>query len=169
MLVLLKAMVKLVTNKLRLWRLRFSTWLRESLFGKGFDHVRIESEVIADICEMAAGSWPQEMIAFLTGSVRKEKKDGTSDIKRVLVIDGLYIKGYYADTNSTHFTTHDLPLTGVQGTVHSHPGNSNRPSRADKILFSRFGWFHLIICRPYTREAIATYNKQGERIDTIAF
>ncbi len=155
--------------ELRLRRLfrRAAHWLQNWLFGFPFDRVRIEPDVIDDICVMAAGSWPQEMIAFLTGSVRKERRDGKTE--RVLVIDGLYVKGYDADTNSTHFTTHDLPLTGVQGTVHSHPGQSNRPSRADKNLFSRFGWFHLIICRPYTREAIATYNKQGERIDTIEF
>ncbi len=132
-----------------------------------FDRARIEPDVIADICEMAAGSWPQEMIAFLTGKVKKEQREGKAE--RVLIIDGLYIKGYFADHNSTHFSLHDLPPLGVYGTVHSHPGRSNRPSLADKRLFSTYGVFHLIICQPYTKEAIATYNKRGERITSVQF
>ncbi len=128
-----------------------------------FERVRIEQEVVEDICGLAAGSAPKEMIAFLTGSVKREAG------QRVLVIDGLYIKAYQADENSTHFTTNDLPADNVYGTVHSHPGYSNRPSDADRQLFNKYGWFHLIVCRPYTRASIATYNKYGEPITGIEF
>lgn len=163
---------------------RWERWLEEKarrlhqhfldrLFDGGFDRVRIEPEVVEDICAMAAGSWPKEMIAFLTGSVRKEKgkRDASNESRtaRVLVIDGLYVKGYDASTDSTSFTLHDLPMTGVYGTVHSHPGRGNRPSAADRQLFGTHGWFHLIIAQPYTRESIAAYNKHGEPITSIEF
>ncbi len=126
-----------------------------------FERVRIEREVVEDICGLAAGSAPKEMVAFLIGSVKREGG------QRVLVIDGLYIKAYQADENSTHFTTQDLPSDNVYGTVHSHPGFSNRPSDADRQLFNKYGWFHLIVCQPYTAAAIATYNKYGEPISGI--
>ncbi len=143
---------------------RVSERLHDWFFSSArFDRARIEPEVIADICALARGSYPKEMIAFLTGAVRQE---GT---ERVLVIDGLYVKGYDANENSTFFTTHDLPMIGVQGTVHSHPSGNVRASGADRQLFAKHGWFHLIIGRPYTRETIASYDKYGERIDTIEF
>lgn len=156
-------MVDIVESTLRRWIRRLSQWLKEWLFRIPFDHARIEQDVVDDICIMAAGSWPKEMIAFLTGDVKKEKG------KKVLVIDGLYVKGYDASTHSTSFTLHDLPFTSVYGTVHSHPGRSNKPSGADKRLFSSYGWFHLIICQPYNRHSIAVYNKHGQRIDGIEF
>ncbi len=152
-----------VESKLRSWTRRLGIWLRDLLFFERFDRVRIEESVIQDICEMAAGSWPKEMISFLTGEIRKEGKE------RVLLINGLYVKSYEANEFSTYFSLHDLPMTSVYGTVHSHPGHSNRPSSADRHLFSKYGWFHLIICKPYRKESIAVYNKHGDRIESVDF
>lgn len=142
-----------------------------------------------DLCTLAAGSHPKEMVAFLTGEIRKERvkehdpnaldnrKEGQKSGKwknirrhkprseRVLVINGLYVKGYYANHTSTHFTTNDLPMLDVYGTAHSHPSGNIHPSLADLRLFSRMGWFHLIVGRPYTRETIAMYDKQGRRLN----
>lgn len=144
-------------DELTLWR-RIKSW-RPTLFAdERFDAIRLESEVVEDICALARGSHPQEMVAFLTGGIRQEEQ------RRVLVIDGLYVKGYAASGYATSFTTHDLPMTGVYGTVHSHPGWSNQPSGADRRLFGKHGWFHLIVCEPYTKERIAAYGKQGEPI-----
>lgn len=137
--------------------------LGDWLFGPPFDKAWVEEEVIDDICVLAKSATPKEMIAFLTGEIKKEKtKQGKM---RVLVINGLYIKGYYASRNSTSFTLHDLPLLDVYGTVHNHPSGNNRPSGADKRLFGKHGWFHMIIGAPYTRENIAFYDKYGERLD----
>ncbi len=138
-------------------------WLERFLGEEQFDEARILPEVIEDICMVARGSHPMEMVAFLTGVVKKQKG------RKVLTIDGLYVKSYAASSYSTSFTTHDLPSTGVYGTVHSHPGGSNRPSRQDKRLFNSYGWFHLIVCAPYTRETIAVYNKYGDKIDSIDY
>jgi len=161
----------------------------DRLFRPPFDRAWIEEEVLDDLCTLAAGSHPKEMVAFLTGEIRKERvkehdpnarsldnrKEGQKSGKgtqrrkpvseRVLVINGLYVKGYYADHTSTHFTTHDLPLLDVYGTAHSHPSGNVHPSSADLQLFSRMGWFHLIVGRPYIRESIAMYDKQGRRLD----
>lgn len=135
-------------------------WLQRFLGVERWDRIRIESETVRDICELARSAAPREMILFLTGGVKAEGGE------RVLVIDGLYLKSYYANTRSTSFTTHDLPLLGnVYGTVHSHPGRSNRPSTADRRLFNKFGSFHLIIAQPYTRESIAAYDKYGVPIE----
>lgn len=148
----------------RLMRRRLKSWFLDLfLLTPRFERIRIEDEVIADICSLAKGSFPKEMVAFLTGKVRKESGYG------VLVIEGLYLKAYQADENSTYFTLYDIPLSTVYGTIHSHPGFSNRPSLADKRLFNKEGLFHLIICRPYTRAAIAVYNKYGERIESVEF
>ncbi|MBR9693278.1 hypothetical protein GOV07_05130 [Candidatus Woesearchaeota archaeon] len=147
---------------LRKYGKRFGTWLREKLFGAPYDEAMIDPEVLEDICVLAKSAAPKEMIAFLTGDIRREKHGKKTH--RVLIINGLYIKGYYANHNSTSFSLHDLPLLDVYGTVHSHPGHSNRPSRADKQLFSRYGWFHMIICAPYQTKDIAVFNKYGEKV-----
>lgn len=136
----------------RLWNWFFSDIAIE------FDLVRIEQEVVEDICALAKSSWPKETIQFLTGDIRKENG------KKVLVIDGLYLKSYQATNVSAHFSTHDLPMLGVFGTVHSHPSGNNRPSGADLQLFSRFGIVHLIIGAPYTQHTIAAYSKNGHKI-----
>ncbi len=175
----------LKTRMRRAWH-RFQSWL----FAPPFDRAWIEEEVLEDLCALAKGSYPKEMVAFLTGEIRTERmtgqtteereaKDeggetgagrrkeggrGRSTKERVLVINGLYVKGYYADHASTQFTTHDLPLLDVYGTAHSHPGGDVRPSGADKELFSQFGWFHLIIGKPYTLDTIAVYDTRGRRI-----
>lgn len=151
-------MVDVIEQKLRSWLRKFGFWFREWLFGIPFDSVQVHQQVIEDICELAKSAAPKEMIAFLTGEIHKVGKN------RILFVDGLYIKGYYASTNHTYFTIHDLPLSGVFGTVHSHPSKNNHPSGADRRLFSRFGWFHMIIGAPYTTEAIAVYNKNGDRL-----
>lgn len=126
-----------------------------------FERIRVEPEVIEDICFLARGAAPKEMVAFLTGKVHEEGV-------RTLVIDGLYVKSYHANTHSTTFTTHDLPLIGVHGTVHSHPGTSNRPSEADLTLFNKYGSVNMIIARPYTPSTIACYDKYGNPI-SVAF
>jgi proteasome lid subunit RPN8/RPN11 len=144
---------------------RIGRWLLVKLSApERYDEVRLEPEVVEDICALARSADPKETIAFLTGSIQKEKRSGSRTAVRILVIDGLYLKGYQADTYSTHFTMHDLPMTGVYGTVHSHPSSSNRPSGADLRMFNKHGTLHLIICRPYSKEALAAYDKYGERI-----
>ena len=47
------------------------------------------------------------------------------------------------------------------GSVHSHPGPSNQPSNADLSFFGKNGYFHMIICRPYSQATIQAYDAFG--------
>ena len=61
--------------------------------------------------------------------------------------------------------THMLPIDySVIGTVHSHPGHSNRPSDADLQFFSHFGGVHIITCLPFDETSWKAYNSNGERV-----
>jgi proteasome lid subunit RPN8/RPN11 len=53
----------------------------------------------------------------------------------------------------------------VAGSVHSHPGYSNRPSSQDLIFFSHFGMVHIITCLPFDDSSWKAYNLSGERIE----
>ncbi len=138
---------------------RLRVLLEQLFFPERWDRIIIARETVHDICTLARGAAPNEMILFLTGGVQRRRDE------RVLLIDGLYLKSYHASTRMTSFTTSDLPLLGnVYGTVHSHPGPSNRPSQADRRLFNSFGVVHLIIAQPYSPDAIAAYDKYGTRL-----
>jgi proteasome lid subunit RPN8/RPN11 len=117
-----------------------------------FNQVNIDRGVILSIIDFARGSHPREFTALLEGKVRK----GT------LWITGLIYQQYESSEFAT--VTHlDLPLLhNTVGSVHSHPGPSNRPSRTDLLGFNKHGIIHLIISAPYTEETIVGYDKQGK-------
>ena len=52
--------------------------------------------------------------------------------------------------------------TKYLGSVHSHPGPSAMPSDADLMTFSKNGYFHMIVCLPYSLETFRAYNRYGE-------
>lgn len=119
------------------------------------NEIIITKEIINNIIRIARDAHPKEFIAFLTGK----------NEKGILKIDELTIQSYYANSNSTSFTTINIPTTtNVVGTVHSHPGYSNRPSTADLRTFNKHGFIHAIICLPYSYKNIQFYNKYGEKI-----
>jgi hypothetical protein len=51
------------------------------------------------------------------------------------------------------------------GSVHSHPGPSARPSDADLRTFSKNGYFHMIVCLPYSMETFKSYDRYGQPMD----
>lgn len=54
----------------------------------------------------------------------------------------------------------------ILGTVHSHPGDRNEPSRADLRYFRKRGNVHLIVRYPYGGLGdVAAYDNSGERVD----
>jgi proteasome lid subunit RPN8/RPN11 len=114
----------------------------------------IKREVIENIVEFARENHPREFLMFLEGKVKD----------KVLVIDALAYQEYVAN-NETAVARIDFPL-GVKiiGSVHSHPGPSNKPSNADLRLFSKQGFVHLIIRYPYTEFDIAAYDRNGRLI-----
>jgi len=103
-----------------------------------------------------AKSWhPNEGILILQG-----KKD-----KNLIKVTGLVIPPF-----STHgpyysgFPMYELPFDlSYIGTIHSHPGGSNKPSLEDLNHF--FGLVSLIICHPYEVQNIAAYDRNGNNME----
>ncbi len=114
----------------------------------------IKVATVESIVQAARNVYPNEFIALL-GSKQKNK-----------VVDELVIlPATYGETFSS-IRMHLLPFDkSVLGSVHSHPGYSAKPSRGDLAFFKRLGKLHLIICAPFTFEAIKAYNRNGEEIE----
>jgi proteasome lid subunit RPN8/RPN11 len=120
-----------------------------------FEKVVIDREVIDNIVELAKQTLPKEFIAFLEGKTKN----------KVLRIYGLVYQEYFANPSYTVYKF-DPPITSsIVGSVHSHPGSSNYPSKADLHSFSKKGVVHLIIRMPYSTENIQAYEKNGNKIE----
>jgi proteasome lid subunit RPN8/RPN11 len=119
-----------------------------------FESIYIEQDVIEDIILLAKENYPKEFLAFLDGKIKDKK----------LIITGLLYQEYYASDRSAAPIFH-FPDKSFYGSIHSHPGNSNRPSNADRQFFRKIGVINAIICMPYNLESIRFYNHEGEEIN----
>jgi len=131
-------------------------WLKKGFELEKFDFEKIiiEREVINAILELAQMTSPKEFVAFLEG--RQEKKE--------LRVYGLAYQEYIANEHST-LARINFPITSkIVGSVHSHPGPRNTPSRADLQFFSKRGMIHLIISSPYREQDIRGYNANGNKV-----
>lgn len=104
------------------------------------------------ICEAAVQTYPREFLAAL------KAEEGV--IAEVIVLPGT-IQGDY---HSVMYTNMLPPDYSVVGSVHSHPGHSNRPSGADLEFFSNFGGVHIITCLPYDETSWRAYDSNGRRV-----
>ena len=112
----------------------------------------IRRDVLRTINEAALRTYPNEFVAAL----RAEK----GVIEEILLLPGT-IQGQDSGTLQLHM----LPIDySVVGSVHSHPGYSNRPSDADLHFFEHFGYVHIITCLPFDETSWKAYNLRGERI-----
>ncbi len=135
---------------------RFWTHAVERLFDLDkitFEDILIRESVIGDIMDFAQENHPKEFVAFFHGIIRKKQ----------LIIDALVYNEFSASENSAAPIFHFADKS-FYGSVHSHPGPSNRPSRADISFFHKTGIIHAIICRPYTRESVRFYTQNGEPV-----
>jgi proteasome lid subunit RPN8/RPN11 len=135
---------------------RINDWLKRffELDKYEFDKIIIEKEVIDAIVELAQQTLPKEFIAFLEGKVKKS----------TLRIYRLNYQEYIANPSYTVYKM-DFPIASdIVGTAHSHPGPSNRPSKADLQSFSKKGLVHLIIRMPYSSQTIQAYDMKGNAI-----
>jgi proteasome lid subunit RPN8/RPN11 len=102
---------------------------------------------------------PNEAILILQG-----RKKGNE-----IRVDGLVIPPFSSNGPFySGFSLYDLPFDNSYiGTVHSHPGSSNRPSLEDLNHF--FGFVSLIIHFPYDYETIGAYERTGKsmKIDIV--
>lgn len=119
----------------------------------------ILTKQVADGIITYSKTWhPNEGILILQG---KSKKSGEISINGLVLPPFSSHGPYYSG-----FPTNELPLDlSYIGTVHSHPGNSNRPSLQDLNDF--FGLISIIISFPYDYNTIGAYDRNGKSVDLI--
>ena len=129
------------------------------LFGNNddeFSEVRVDREVLNSVIYYSKQAYPNEFLAFFDGEI----KNNVLYITSLLFVPG--------ETCETGAVVHNemVPMnTKYYGSVHSHPGPSASPSDADLMTFSKNGYFHMIVCLPYSYETFKTYDRHGEPMD----
>ena len=129
------------------------------LFGNNddeFSEVRVDSEVLNSVIYYSKQAYPNEFLAFFDGEI----KNNVLYITSLLFVPG--------ETCETGAVVHNemVPMnTKYYGSVHSHPGPSASPSDADLMTFSKNGYFHMIVCLPYSYETFKAYDRHGEPMD----
>ncbi len=119
---------------------------------KKIDEVQIDQKVIDEIIKIARNSDPKEYVALLAGKIDHN----------ILKITGLIFLPYASSNTSAVMQIFMKPMTtDAVGSVHSHPGPSAQPSNADLQFFGKNGFFHMIICQPYTQSTICAYDAAG--------
>ena len=98
---------------------------------------------------------PNEGILILTGKSKRNQ----------IVIDGLVVPPFSVrGPYYSGFPTYDLPFDlSYIGTVHSHPGGSNKPSIED--LNNYYGLVSVIISYPYEDRTISAFDRNGDQFD----
>ena len=118
-----------------------------------FNEVRVDREVLDSVIHYAKKAYPNEFLDFFDGQIKD----------KVLYITGLlFVPGETCETGAVVHTELIPMNTKYMGSVHSHPGPSAMPSGADLKTFSRHGYFHMIVCLPYSLETFKAYNRYGE-------
>ena len=121
-----------------------------------FKEVRVDREVLESVIYYSKKAYPNEFLAFLDGEIKD----------KILYITGLiFLPGETGHTGAVVHTELIPMNTKYMGSVHSHPGPSARPSDADLMTFSRHGYFHMIVCLPYSFETFKSYDRYGQPID----
>lgn len=121
-----------------------------------FNEVRVDREVLDSVIYYSKKAYPNEFLAFFDGQI--------SD--KILYITGLiFVPGETGETSAIVHTDRIPMNTKYVGSVHSHPGPSARPSDADLMTFSKNGYFHMIVCLPYSLETFKSYDRYGHPMD----
>ena len=121
-----------------------------------FSEVRIDREVLESVIYYSKKAYPNEFLAFFDGQIEDN----------VLYITGLiFVPGETGETGAVVHTDMVPINTKYWGSVHSHPGPSARPSDTDLVTFSKNGYFHMIVCLPYSLETFKAYDRHGEPAD----
>jgi len=111
--------------------------------------IRIKKEVLDFIVQAARNVYPAEFSGLL-------RMEGDT-ITEVIVVPKTNFGHGFSIMEFIH-----LPITvKYEGSVHSHPSASNKPSKADLAFFSKIGRVHLIIAYPFTKETLAAYDNKG--------
>ena len=121
-----------------------------------FNEVCVDREVLKSVIYYSKKSYPNEFLAFFDGKI----------IDKVLYITSLIFLPGETGHSGAVVHTEMIPMnTKYWGSVHSHPGPSARPSDADLMTFSKNGYFHMIVCLPYSFETFNAYDRYGKDMD----
>lgn len=125
---------------------------------ESFNEVKVDREVMDSFLYYANKSFPHEFLALLEGKVKDD----------VLYITGLiFLPGDTSDTGAVLHTSMLPPTMDYWGSIHSHPGPSAAPSGADLATFAKLGFYHMIVCLPYSIETAIAYDKKGNQVPLI--
>ena len=121
-----------------------------------FKEVRVDREVLESVIYYSKKAFPDEFLAFFDGEIKD----------KILYITSLiFVPGETCETGAV-VHTEMIPInTKYWGSVHSHPGPSAMPSDADLNTFSKNGYFHMIVCLPYSFETFKAYDRYGNPQD----
>ncbi len=129
------------------------------LFGnddEDFREVRVDREVLDSVIYYSKKAYPNEFLAFFDGQIKD----------KILYITGLiFLPGETCETGAIIHTEMMPITTKYWGSVHSHPGPSASPSDADLNTFSKHGYFHMIVCLPYSLQTFKSYDRYGHHLD----
>ena len=121
-----------------------------------FSEVRVDREVLDSVIYYSKKAYPNEFLAFFDGRIKD---------KILYITELIFLPGETGKTGAV-VRTDMLPMnTKYWGSVHSHPGPSARPSNADLVTFSKNGFFHMIVCLPYSLETFKAYDRYGNLQD----
>jgi proteasome lid subunit RPN8/RPN11 len=116
---------------------------------------KIKKTLIEDACNAAKNYYPKEFMCFLGG----EKK--TQTIKEIVLMPTENTE------ESASINENVIPFDEtIIGTIHSHPGTSNKPSQEDKKFFKKY-LINAIICKPFETTNTAFYSEKGKEIKAI--
>nr|WP_294998084.1 Mov34/MPN/PAD-1 family protein [uncultured Methanobrevibacter sp.] len=118
-----------------------------------FNEVRVDREVLESVIYYSKKAYPNEFLAFFDGQIKD----------KILYITGLlFVPGETCETGAVVHTELIPMNTKYMGSVHSHPGPSALPSDADLVTFSKHGYFHMIVCLPYSLQTFKSYDRYGQ-------
>lgn len=121
-----------------------------------FNKVLVDQEVLESVIYYSKKAYPNEFLSFFDGTI----------IDKTLYITGLiFVPGETSNTGAMVYTDRIPMNTKYFGSVHSHPGPSAQPSDADLMTFSKNGYFHMIVCLPYSLETFKSYDRYGNPMD----
>lgn len=119
-----------------------------------FKMYHLRKEALEFILGVSRSLYPREFIGFL-------RAEGNT-ITEVLVVPGsIYGRGFASSD------TYMIPIDkSIVGSVHSHPGSSNMPSRGDLHLFNKKGGVNLIVKYPYESIMdVVAYDSVGKKVE----
>lgn len=121
-----------------------------------FREVKVDREVLESVIYYSKKAYPNEFLAFFDGEIKD---------KTLYITSLVFLPGETCETGAV-IHTELMPMnSNYVGSVHSHPGPSAMPSSADLKTFSRNGYFHMIVCLPYSLETFRSYDRYGEPMD----